>query len=758
MLALSKRSTVREVYGTSSIIPGLVVAMMMIALVAGVVVLPKLVGNSTYGEIQRSEEMLAKQKEDLSVSIISTTENLVVLRAVNTGTVPVTVLGVVRHLDGALETVQMENLEIYPLETREFSVSMVYDGAGLLSARGNIFAADGSSFDGIEVLVLDLDTDEPVENAIVTGAIHSSNTIPVNARTNSRGLTVLSLDTSTGHTYSLLADAVGYEENSVTGEITRTDGRHIVARIKYDPFDLELAENSASISRPYTSYSYSGGTTSESYTAQRTVVVKDSRGNIVYDNSTSVNYAWEELVPTTTTQTKTLASTASTASYTTAGWTVTANYTTENYVSSYKTETYQEWVAGHYETKTRQVSKTRTDSVSLSANTSTLVRSIYAVLGYTVTANYTAESYTATETYISGWTTIKIGSLTLPLPIYSTRQVTKTRQVLSGYTASKEVSYTETESYQEWVAGHYETKTRSVPVYSTRQTLSGYTATKSTTTDTWQSKSSTSRPSWWMDSLTITSSTIRNPVKTTTVTQTPRTKVETYTAYRNYSVSGTGYTFLSWENEQVEVRVVPKNGYENIAALVASTDASVSVSLNSDNLSLAPPASTSSPATTTLNISLSHASGHTVWVNGYDSNGRFVDNDNIYLEASESLPSGSSSRTLLGTSTMSSESATPVVTVSTTSPGVVTPVTPVVLPAPIGNSSPTVVCDQGSVSSFYASSGTTWINETGSYLVSGGSIHASPTGVTGTAGATLIQVAGSPFGSTTTITLPSGYK
>ncbi|MDI6883821.1 MAG: LamG domain-containing protein [Hadesarchaea archaeon] len=162
------------------------------------------------------------------------------------------------------------------------------------------------------------------------------------------------------------------------------------------------------------------------------------------------------------------------------GYSVTANYTTESY---------QSW----------EQTGTRTETVSLSASSSWLTLLIYRVAGYTVTANYTTESYqsweqTGTESYqewvpghyetrtktevyqsyeaIGGhWEWRWFGFIPYPVWVTDYGWVERTREV----------------SYQEWVPGQYVTKTRDVYgwVERTRTVLSGYTASKEVPTYGW---------------------------------------------------------------------------------------------------------------------------------------------------------------------------------------------------------------------------------------------------------------------------------
>jgi hypothetical protein len=147
------------------------------------------------------------------------------------------------------------------------------------------------------------------------------------------------------------------------------------------------------------------------------------------------------------------------------GWTVTPN--TEQYISGYRTETYQEWVPGHYETRTRTVTKYRTE-----------------------TYQSWEQVGTRTETYQvwvkSGhWEWRRWGFIVYPVWVDTSHWETRTRTVpVYGWvTRTRQVPYQVTETYQEWVPGHWETRTKQVPVYSTR--VVSYTVSRTETVYTY---------------------------------------------------------------------------------------------------------------------------------------------------------------------------------------------------------------------------------------------------------------------------------
>jgi len=138
----------------------------------------------------------------------------------------------------------------------------------VLTDRGNLFRATGEVMDGVEVLVVDNDTGSPIENASVTGTMHSE-ARSLDLRTNVRGVAALELRLTEPHTFELMASAVGYGPRQVYGTVTQTANRQIRIELTYDPFDLVL-DSSGSLARAYAPYTYTG-TRAEPFTAQREV-------------------------------------------------------------------------------------------------------------------------------------------------------------------------------------------------------------------------------------------------------------------------------------------------------------------------------------------------------------------------------------------------------------------------------------------------------------------------------------------------------
>ncbi|MGC8817274.1 MAG: carboxypeptidase regulatory-like domain-containing protein [Candidatus Hadarchaeum sp.] len=218
---------------------------------------------------------------------------------------------------------------------------------------------------------------------------------------------------------------------------------------------------------------------------------------------------------------------------------------------------------------------------------------VYQTETYTVQVSIPVPRYT-TVRYVSGWNWVKVGWIYLRLPVYSTRQV------LSGYS----VKYVT------------QTLTRQVPH------------------DVWVTRSSTTRPDFLDNPARLQDGSIRNvrEIYTVILRQVPRTRVETYTAYRIYDYGGTYYTFLPWSSRQTTVIVTPKNGYSG-SVLLRVESGGLEASLGATELKL------SSSTSTTLTMTPRYASTHVLTLRALDPSGRLVRTCSYRLNAIESLPS-----------------------------------------------------------------------------------------------------------------------
>ena len=554
----------------------------------------------------------------------------------------------------------------------------------------------------IDGLVLD-DENQGIENARIAGWASSENVvISVDVETDADGYFRIILPdddyeyflhiNENHHGYNRTHPHRGFESRVLQDHIGSGESRHLRISLQYDPFDLEFInpdtgepENSGILARGYTSSSYSGRR-SVPFLAQRVVPVLDSSGKPVYDTIEErkpTGYTWEERVTKYRIESVSLSPTAGEwvdtgetfveswfnpkpklppgyrwvevrRGYTLGIWTTTTfkkqynalehyrsqGYSVkpdgvERYISGYRTETYREWVPGHYETRTRTVTKYQTETYRSWEQTGTRtetyrvwVRSGYWLLWWWVDTSH--------------WET-----RTRTIPVYG--WVTRTRKV----------PYTVVEEYQVWVPGRYVTRTRSVPIYSTR--VRGYTATRRVPYEVWETKSSSTPPSLCKPGTLTPRDDIRNVKKTYTITtkRVPRTRVDMYTAHRIYEYGGTRYSFLPWEEKRVTVRVVSKNGYSGDAKLEVEAGDGVNTDADSHVLAL------SSKALTTLHMKPSHASTHQITVKAYDSNNTLVRALTYKLETIEKLPSPSTWERYVGTTERPSDIPDTVIYTST---------------------------------------------------------------------------------------------
>lgn len=493
----------------------------------------------------------------------------------------------------------------------------------------------------VEGFVVD-NNGEGIENASITGWAHSD-IILIDVKTDNNGYFKIVLPGGENHEYSLNINENhygyneshpyrGFDNDNVKNMIKSGEHHRLRILLTYDPFDIKLVnpstkepENSGSLTRDYTSSSYSGRHSASSL-AQRTIPVFDASGNPIYDTveeKVLTGYTWEEEITRYRTETTSvqasgnaLADSIAVGILVAQGYSVTPNYTTEQYISGYREESYQSYEITGYGQKTET---------------------------YTYQLLVPAPTY-RTERYISGYTTtfIKIGWISLPIvtPVYSTRQVfAGWRWEWRTFTGTRTVT-----DYSKPVYG-WVTRTRSVPIYSTRQVISGYTATKQVPYEVWETKSAPTPPSLYKPGTLTPRDDIRNlkEVYTTTTRQVPRTRVETYTAYKIYDYGGASYSYLPWGEKQTTVTATPKNGYTGDVRLAVEADDGVSAEVDSSVLSF------SSPTSTILHMTPNHASTHLITVKGCDSNGRLVHTLTYELEATESLPSSTSWESYVGT-------------------------------------------------------------------------------------------------------------
>lgn len=527
----------------------------------------------------------------------------------------------------------------------------------------------------VEGTVVDNETDEPVAGAAVTVRI---NGVSFGATTDDSGDFSLSILGENLGTYDMGVSAVGYDPLAVAGKGGSDIGE---IRVNYHPFDVELAENTGSLARGYTSTT---GRRAEPFTTQRTVPVLDNQGKQVYDVvEENVVYTWEEEVTTQVTETVALGADAgewkdtgetfteswgggkpdlpggyrwveTSRGYTFGVWTTTTfkkqhsslqeymskRYTIVEYkrqTTSTKVERYNEWVPGYYEDYKEWV-KDYEDVYGwgewkYSTDTSRRVsKADYDKWNTGTTySNYQHGDYAtkAVKYKCSGPNVYVTGTMTF------TRSWAKTGVRETG-------GHWETK--QRWVEGRWEQREREVTV--TEMRVTGYSATRQVQGTAWQEKSSGSRPEFYLSGTDVrrragssrsgTDPLVRNMKAISSRRLVPRTAVENYTAYRVYESPGASP--LPWGEKRTEVVVTPRNGYTGGARLEVVAGDGVDASVESSELRF------SSVARTNLKMTPRHASTHTVTVRGLDANGRLVGSRAYQLEATEAVPGGAGER------------------------------------------------------------------------------------------------------------------
>jgi hypothetical protein len=196
--------------------------------------------------------------------------------------------------------------------------------------------ADGAQRDYVKY-VIKLDTivegtivdseneDILVGGASITGVVYSEN-FSVNENADANGHFMIVLPSGEDHSYILNISALGYDPKTLP-ESTIKSGEHVnlgKIRINYHPFDLELGENSGSLTRGRSPHDQEVGShTGEVETTWR---LHESLGTTAADNDEAARYNNVE------------------------GWRVEER--TEQYISGYE----QVWVEeGHWETRDRWV-------------------------------------------------------------------------------------------------------------------------------------------------------------------------------------------------------------------------------------------------------------------------------------------------------------------------------------------------------------------------------------------------------------------
>ncbi len=105
---------------------------------------------------------------------------------------------------------------------------------------------------GIEILVKDVETDEPIENAGIVGTIASHNKTFLELRTRQNGKAFIKISGRENHALDIVVSALGYAQTSWKGQVS-PENRRLVVYMFYDPFKAWMRNNSLSFSRNYNS-------------------------------------------------------------------------------------------------------------------------------------------------------------------------------------------------------------------------------------------------------------------------------------------------------------------------------------------------------------------------------------------------------------------------------------------------------------------------------------------------------------------------
>ncbi|MEM1874641.1 MAG: hypothetical protein QXP51_03515, partial [Candidatus Hadarchaeales archaeon] len=105
---------------------------------------------------------------------------------------------------------------------------------------------------GIEILVKDVETDEPIENAGIVGTIASHNKTFLELHTRQNGKAFIKISGRENHALDIVVSALGYAQTSWKGQVS-PENRRLVVYMFYDPFKAWMRNNSLSFSRNYNS-------------------------------------------------------------------------------------------------------------------------------------------------------------------------------------------------------------------------------------------------------------------------------------------------------------------------------------------------------------------------------------------------------------------------------------------------------------------------------------------------------------------------
>lgn len=569
--------------GASSVLVGVIIALFLAGALGVFLLVPSWIGSGVNPAVE--QQIRERQLEDLQVDVVSQEEGAITLRVYNSGEIGLRVMAVEKRYGDRLVTEPLDPpVELAPRESATVvCLAGSFDQMGVLTERGNLFPvqAQPQLITGVLGSIADELGHLP---GIGVGLEMRSTPVLENAATDENGhfRFIVGQELEEGlHEFWLTISAPGYRLSSPlvenlrrAGISARENGGKIVLhglletgklldvgviRLRFAPVELSVSPPSGT-SGPT---SYSTHVVSRAFQARRTVLVRDSRGNPVYDEVRVFRgYEWEE------------------------------------------------YVLKGYETM----------RVELGAGD-----------GRWVDTGETRTVY-------------GIGPLCQGLPSLPAgyRWVKRSG---SWYCATyvKQVNLVELLKAQGYtVVPKYARRERpSWHVGGASRVLVGYTATKRVARYGWVKRTAWTKPR--------ASDRIRNVRKVYEVRRTPRTVVETYTAYRNYRVR----VPRSWSPVRATLTLTPANGYSGPVYLEPEAGSGVLAELGESELHLGPPAST------TLRVTPLHASQHEVAIRAYavDPRGvrRLVATGEFGVDVS-----GDPRWEFLGTTTRPSEEATPV--------------------------------------------------------------------------------------------------
>ena len=270
--------------GLSSLSTVVVAVLLFVGTATALYAVPKLLGGQVGSSLSTSAQTRDSQLEDIVTTVLVDNATHFIFLSRNTSPVLIHLVGLSRNYHDRIETTPLD----YWLSPNEsVSVSMFsgsYDQVGVLTERGNIFPVAGATAGGVDITVvegqvIDNETGEPVGDATLIVEFHSEVIRFENVRTDSQGYFCVAVDTreypnfeSGEHEVVVSVDAAGYEDpengshvRQLTAKVVRGYENHLTISLRYNPFEVQLAETSGSMTRSYSAYdTYTGSSSSTS--------------------------------------------------------------------------------------------------------------------------------------------------------------------------------------------------------------------------------------------------------------------------------------------------------------------------------------------------------------------------------------------------------------------------------------------------------------------------------------------------------------